>query len=132
MYDYDLTADAFEHCLSPEFRKMRYRITPERFEAILAQLSNNCDHYTDADRRVMLSRLATAIGGERPSPSADISTFAQLIPGTKFITLPDDSPSFGGRGYYVFEKLDSQLAVRIATDDEHKMKPDTKVLTVYA
>ena len=65
----------------------------------------------------------------------DILTFAELQPGVQFILYPVEytgEPSFGGRGYFVLEKLDSQLAVRLTTDTEHRMEPDTKVLTVYA
>jgi uncharacterized protein (DUF2267 family) len=58
----DITAADFEHVLDPAFKKMRDQITPAKFEAILAQLTGNCDHLTEADLRVMLSRLSTAIG----------------------------------------------------------------------
>lgn len=58
----DLDAASLAGALDPAFVKMRDQMTPAKFEAILAQFTGNCDHLTEADLRVMLSRLQIALG----------------------------------------------------------------------
>lgn len=57
----DITAADFEHCLDPEFRKMRDRVSMDQVEDMLSRLSRGTDHYSEAQRRAILERFARVL-----------------------------------------------------------------------